>query len=164
MPTRHTINAQVAALAGVILSLCAKDVAAAQAGSVTCSQHVLNLAKKLKVTTKEPLAGISAEAHGGQIRVTCPSRGYPIINLSHPSEIPPRAFYDVVADTLSFATGMSAAQTRRNAHRCHRLAKRTHDGRSHRRLQSFRLECLRDANHSTFTLRPLATGPKNSPR
>jgi hypothetical protein len=158
MPMRLTISARVAAFAGVIVALCASDAAAAQARPDGCSQHVLNLAKKLKVATKEPRAEISAEAHGGRIRVTCPTRGYPVITLSHPSEIPPRAFYDVVADILAFATGMSAAQTRRGAHRCHRLAKRTHDGRSHRRLQSFRLECVRDESLSTFTLRSLAAG------
>lgn len=133
------------------------DSAAQQGRSSACPQRLSDLAHRLGFAAELNVKDgqLSARAHGGRIRIECaPMAASPTITLSYPSEYPPRAFYELVADASGLAMDSSPDEMRLRAHRCHRAAKRAQGGYSLRRFQDFRLECHRSVSRSVFSLRP----------
>lgn len=93
------------------------------------------------------------------IEIRCPldhKRRLAIV-LRSDQEYPPRSFYDLLAEAGAGISSRSARHLRLRAHRCHRAARRSPDGRASKRFHSFAVECRRSAARSVFILRSSAS-------
>jgi hypothetical protein len=144
-------------MAAAALVLCSQQAHAEQPRKAGCSERSSELAGKLGLVAEHQRnpADFTAKFDDGRIRIVCSkSATWPTIVLNYPAEYPPKSFYELVAKAASSVSKRPPERARLRAHLCHRAAKRTPNGHSHTRLESFRLECVRTLTRSTFVLRP----------
>jgi hypothetical protein len=118
-----------------------------------CSQQAVRLAQGAGLPGESPV--LEGRAKVGRIRIAClPKATRPTVTFSYPSEYPPERFYIFMADIMATAVDHPTEQMRLRAHRCHRAARRTKAGRTHKKFGDLRIDCDRHTSYSSFTLRP----------
>jgi hypothetical protein len=94
-------------------------------------------------------------ARGGEIEVRClsPAHKSAVIFMRSDNEYPPRSFYAILSKVGASVSGRSAKDVNKWAHRCHRVARRTADGRAQKGRHSLNIECRRSEARSVFFIK-----------
>lgn len=94
-------------------------------------------------------------ADGAEIQVRCLSgtNKSTVIYVRAASEYPPRSFYETLAKVGASVTGHTTRDVKKWAHHCHRVAKRSANGRAERGIRNVGLECRRSEARSGFLIK-----------
>lgn len=129
-----------------------------------CAGLAARIGKKIDVTFDHQKGAEGVvffkNVRGAEIQLQCSannSKKTPTISIKAPAEYPSRSFYEILGEVGGSASGLSPRYVRARAHRCHRVAKRSAEGRAHKRLHAFSFECQRSQTASIFLLTRAAT-------